>query len=139
MQCLFSLLLHLLCNDYISLPVSWYSRSSSRSSGLSWPLCNIFSSMSQKHSGVKRMSGYSWKSEPKLCSTRLWKTKWLLKGRSRFVVQIAAGHTDSYINISGFTYRTISRTGCFVLTHEMLKLMSGLLVGPAAGVDPVGG
>lgn len=113
----------LLCNYSISLLVSWWSRSSCRSSGLNWRLCRICSNVSQKHWSVKRMSGYSWKSEPKLCSNRLWNRKWLLKGGPRFVVHICWGQCK-FINKQkwNFLWNNVLNW-VFVLTHQMLKLM----------------
>lgn len=92
-----------------TLLVSCWSRSSCRSSGLSWPLCKICSNASRNHSGVRKMSGYSWKPEPKLCSTRLWNRKWLLKGGSRFVVRVCWGQSESMHKQRGkFLWKNLS-------------------------------
>lgn len=125
------------CNYFsVLLLLSWWFRSSCRSSGLSWRSCRICSSVSQKHWGVRRMSGYSWRSEPKLCSNRLWNRKWLLRGGSRFVVLICCWrdkftHKDKW----NFLWGHLAWFGAFVLTLQMLKPMAA----PAAGVEPLGG
>lgn len=121
--------------------LSWWSRSSCGSSGLSWLLCSIYSNVSQKHSSVKRTSGSSWESEPKLCSNRLWNRKWLLKGGSRCVVDICwRPYEFIHTKMRNLFQKLLKPLYLvFVLTNQTLNWICGFMAGPALGLDPLGG